>query len=124
MAGLSVPPTDASPAPLRATAHGAEPMWLATPSSYRICTDYSLPVSRAQRKLLDTPAFECADGPERANQHARRLRANSRPRRAKWSGVGVPAPPLPVPFLDRRLELAVQIATLRNAIRQDRLSVD
>src|SRR5215468_7819595 len=39
-------PTDASPPPLRTTAHGSGPMWLATPSSYRTCTDYSLPVSR------------------------------------------------------------------------------
>jgi hypothetical protein len=43
-------PTDASPPPLRATAHGSGPMWLATPSSYRICTDYSLPVSRRTAK--------------------------------------------------------------------------
>jgi hypothetical protein len=43
-------PTDASPPPLRATAHGSGPMWLATPSSYRTCTDYSLPVSRRTAK--------------------------------------------------------------------------
>jgi hypothetical protein len=43
-------PTDASPPPLRATAHGSGPMWLATPSSYRTCTDYSLPVSRHTAK--------------------------------------------------------------------------
>src|SRR5262245_23987811 len=43
-------PTDASPPPLRTTAHGSGPMWLATPSSYRTCTDYSLPVSRRTAK--------------------------------------------------------------------------
>ena len=43
-------PTDASPPPSRATAHGSGPMWLATPSSYRTCTDYSLPVSRRTAK--------------------------------------------------------------------------
>src|SRR5262245_7605223 len=43
-------PTDASPPPLQATAHGSGPMWLATPSSYRTCTDYSLPVSRRTAK--------------------------------------------------------------------------
>ena len=43
-------PTDASPPPSRATAHGSRPMWLATPSSYRTCTDYSLPVSRRTAK--------------------------------------------------------------------------
>ena len=42
--------TDASPPPSRATAHGSRPMWLATPSSYRTCTDYSLPVSRRTAK--------------------------------------------------------------------------
>lgn len=30
----------------RMPAHGSGPMWIATPSSYRTCTDYSLPVSR------------------------------------------------------------------------------
>ena len=43
-------PADASPPPLRATAHGLGPMWIATPSSYRTCTDYSLPVSRRTAK--------------------------------------------------------------------------
>ena len=42
--------TDASPPPSRSTAHGSRPMWLATPSSYRTCTDYSLPVSRRTAK--------------------------------------------------------------------------
>ena len=42
--------TDASPPPSRATAHGSRPMWLATPSSYPTCTDYSLPVSRRTAK--------------------------------------------------------------------------
>ncbi len=45
-----VSPTDASPPPLRATAHGSGPMWIATPSSRRTCTDYSLPVSRRTAK--------------------------------------------------------------------------
>src|ERR1700751_3400877 len=39
-------PADASPAPSRAQTHGLGPMWIATPSSHRTCTDYSLPVSR------------------------------------------------------------------------------
>ena len=43
-------PTDASPPPSRATAHGSGPMWFATPSSRRTCTDYSLPVSRRTAK--------------------------------------------------------------------------
>jgi hypothetical protein len=38
------------PPPSRATAHGSRPMWLATPSSYRTCTDYSSPVSRRTAK--------------------------------------------------------------------------
>ena len=33
-------------APSRAQTHGLGPMWIATPSSHRTCTDYSLPVSR------------------------------------------------------------------------------
>jgi hypothetical protein len=37
---------DASPAPSRAQTHGLGPMWIATPSSHRTCTDYSLPISR------------------------------------------------------------------------------
>lgn len=44
-------PTDASLPPSRATAHGLGPMWIATPSSYQTCTDYSLPVSRRTAKL-------------------------------------------------------------------------
>ena len=43
-------PTDASPPSLRTTEHGSGPMWLATPSPYRTCTDYSLPVSRRTAK--------------------------------------------------------------------------
>jgi len=39
-------PTDASPPPSRTTTHGSGPMWIATPSSQRTCTAYSLPVSR------------------------------------------------------------------------------
>ena len=34
----------------QATAHGSGSMWIATPSSYRTCTDYSLPVSRRTAK--------------------------------------------------------------------------
>ena len=47
--GLATP-TDASPLPLRAVTHGSRPMWIATPSSCRTCTDYSLPVSRRTAK--------------------------------------------------------------------------
>ena len=36
--------------PSQATAHGSWSMWIATPSSYRTCTDYSLPVSRRTAK--------------------------------------------------------------------------
>src|SRR5271167_2595928 len=43
-------PTDASPPPSRTTAHGSGSMWIATPSSRRTCTDYSLPVSRRTAK--------------------------------------------------------------------------
>src|SRR4051794_35507302 len=39
-------PADASPLPSRAETHGSGPMRVATPSSCRTCTDYSLPVSR------------------------------------------------------------------------------
>ncbi len=39
-------PTDASPPPSRTTTHGSGPMWIATPSSQRTSTVYSLPVSR------------------------------------------------------------------------------
>src|SRR5262245_11257671 len=41
---------DPSPPPSQATAHGSRSMWIATPSSYRTCTDYSLPVSRRTAK--------------------------------------------------------------------------
>src|SRR6516165_1292964 len=43
-------PTDASPPPLRTATHGSGPIWIATPSSYRTCTDCSLPVSRRTAK--------------------------------------------------------------------------
>src|SRR5712671_4944042 len=43
-------PADASPAPLRTSAHGSGPMWVATPSPYGTCTLYSLPVSRRTPK--------------------------------------------------------------------------
>jgi hypothetical protein len=39
-------PADASPPPLRMTGHGSGPMRIATPSSWRTCTAYFLPVSR------------------------------------------------------------------------------
>jgi hypothetical protein len=39
-------PADASPQPSRTATHGAGPMLIAHPSSYRTLTDYSLPVSR------------------------------------------------------------------------------
>src|SRR6516162_5194254 len=43
-------PTDASPPSLRTASHGSGPTWIATPSSYRTCTDCSLPVSRRTAK--------------------------------------------------------------------------
>ena len=43
-------PTDASPTTSRTATHGSGPMWIATPSSRRTCTDYSLPVSRRTAK--------------------------------------------------------------------------
>jgi hypothetical protein len=43
-------PADASLSPSRMTAHGSGPMRFATLSSYRTCTDYSLPVSRRTAK--------------------------------------------------------------------------
>jgi hypothetical protein len=49
-------PTDASPMPSRAPAHGSGPMWFAKPSSQRTFTTYSLPVSR--RTLFST---QCRD---------------------------------------------------------------
>ena len=50
-------PTDASLPPLRASAHGSGSMRIATPSSCRTSTDYSLPVSPAhcERILHATP---------------------------------------------------------------------
>src|SRR6516162_508833 len=47
-------PADASPTPSRTPAHGSGPMWIATPSSRRTSTSYSLPVSR--RTCVKTPA--------------------------------------------------------------------
>ena len=47
-------PTDASLPPLRATAHGSGSMRIATPSSCRTSTDYSLPVSPAHCERLCT----------------------------------------------------------------------
>src|ERR1700745_4179931 len=41
---------DASLPPSRTSTHGSGSMWIATPSSYRTCTDYSLPVSRRTAK--------------------------------------------------------------------------
>src|SRR5262249_13873895 len=43
-------PTDASPPSLRTATHGLGPIWIATPSSYRTCTDCSLPVPRRTAK--------------------------------------------------------------------------
>src|SRR5262245_4202768 len=43
-------PTDASPPSLRTATHGSGPIWIATPSSHRTCTDCSLPVSRRTAK--------------------------------------------------------------------------
>src|SRR5262249_19491284 len=43
-------PTDASPVPSQAPAHGSGPMRFATPSSWRTFTAYSLPVSPAHTK--------------------------------------------------------------------------
>src|SRR6201993_2614538 len=39
-------PADASPSPSRVPTHGSGPRWFATPSPWRTCTPYSLPVSR------------------------------------------------------------------------------
>ena len=47
-------PTDASLSPLQTTAHGSGPMRIATPSSCRTCTDYSLPVSPAHCERFPT----------------------------------------------------------------------
>jgi hypothetical protein len=48
-------PADASPSPSRVPTHGSGPMWLATPSSWRTCTSYSLPV------LIGAPEFKPSD---------------------------------------------------------------
>src|SRR5262245_42605294 len=50
-------PTDASPPSLRTASHGSGPTWIATPSSYRTCTDRSLPVSR--RTAKDSVPHQC-----------------------------------------------------------------
>jgi hypothetical protein len=50
MAGLCVPLPTLRRRPYGRPAHGSGPRWLATPSSYRTCTDYSLPVSRRTAK--------------------------------------------------------------------------
>src|SRR5215813_11858763 len=58
---------DASLPPLQATAHGSGSMWIATPSSYRTCTDYSLPVSR--RTAKDSGHYQgMAENGERAKR--------------------------------------------------------
>ena len=44
-------PADASLLPSRAEVHGSGSMWIATPSSCRTCTNYSLPVSRRTAPL-------------------------------------------------------------------------
>src|ERR1700731_4923687 len=49
-------PTDASLPPLRASAHGSGSMRIATPSSCRTSTDYSLPVSPAHCERFGTAA--------------------------------------------------------------------
>jgi len=51
-------PADASPAPSRAQTHGLGPMWIATPSSRRTRTDYSLPISR--RTIPSAPTRKSA----------------------------------------------------------------
>ena len=57
---------DASLPPSQVTAHGSRSMWIATPSSYRTCTDYSLPVSRRTAKRFWTlPARRSRAGPPR-----------------------------------------------------------
>ena len=72
-------PTDASPPSLRTTAHGSGPMWLATPSPYRTCTDYSLPVSR--RTAKDCGHYPSASGGG-CGRLSRNQRGNSEPVRA------------------------------------------
>jgi hypothetical protein len=53
---------DASLPPSQATAHGSRSMWIATPSSYRTRTDYSLPVSR--RTAKDSGHYHLIDEPQ------------------------------------------------------------
>jgi hypothetical protein len=64
-------PTDASPPPLRTTTHGSGPMWIATPSSRRTCTDYSFPVSR--RTAKDSVRY-----PKWLDEFARKIAGNSK----------------------------------------------
>ena len=54
--GWPVPsPTDASSTSLRTSTHGLGPMRIASPSSYRTFTDYSLPVSRRTSNHIRQP---------------------------------------------------------------------
>jgi hypothetical protein len=81
-------PADASPLPLRTAPHGSGPTWIATPSSYRTCTDYSLPVSR--RTAPVTKITQTALENPRPSQPQRRSRQNHfdrspcRRRRSDW----------------------------------------
>ena len=59
-AGASLPPS-------QATAHGSRSMWIATPSSYRTCTDYSLPVSRRTAKDSGTSSRQRTSRNRRAS---------------------------------------------------------
>ena len=63
-------------------------MWIATPSSYRTCTDYSLPVSRraAKHSVRHHPSFSARDQRRRrcmwgfvavVNAHLEQLRQSS-----------------------------------------------
>ena len=56
-------PADASPLPSREAMHGSGPTRVATPSSYRTFTNYSLPVSRrtnCSTRLNDRSPFKAA----------------------------------------------------------------
>jgi len=55
-------PTDASPVPSRALAHGSGPMRFAIPSSWRTFTAYSLPVSPAHSAAPSIPVTICGGG--------------------------------------------------------------
>jgi hypothetical protein len=53
-------PADASLSSSRVPTHGSRPRWFATPSSWRTCTPYSLPVSRRTQikfKLLQVTSW-------------------------------------------------------------------